>query len=335
MRASAKHLAVGGRHVQIVKHGRHHPAGTFRPVAAAIAGNGNAAIVSRNDDVVLRPQQSVMVCVYVILHAARGAGNPAPVASRIAGAVEVHAAPNHAFRLARMNNDGVVVRHLAFAGVAPAQDFPPGVAPVGAAKEAQHVVGAVRGEGVDHIRVGRREGQTDSPELVAGRKSFGQVIPVFSEIPAAPDSVERTVRLNRRENRAAVARVEQHRVAIVAALSPEYARSQSGPLIPGIPQIQSGGKAVVQKHAADGEPVILESHAADAARERPDILIDGIRHAHRRPEERLPGKALVLRVVHSATGVRIPEHVGFPGGGEQARLARKVGLEWAAEAETS
>src|ERR1017187_1564742 len=128
-----------------------------------------------------------------------------------------------------MNGDDVVIRHLPFPGIAAAQNLPPGVAPVGAAKNAQYMIAAVRGERVDHIRIRWREGQTGAPELIGGGEPFCKVNPALSEIGAAPKSVMGAVRFNRCEKRVLILRMKQNAVAVIAAPSPNLAGSQSRP----------------------------------------------------------------------------------------------------------
>src|ERR1022692_4170929 len=128
-----------------------------------------------------------------------------------------------------MNGDDVVIRHLPFPGIAAAQNFPPGVAPVGAAKNAQYMIAAVRGECVDHIRIRWREGQAGAPEPIGGGEPFCEMNPALSEIGAAPNSVMGAVRFNRCEQRVLILGMKQDRVAVVAATSPKLAGSQSSP----------------------------------------------------------------------------------------------------------
>src|SRR5207344_1375765 len=107
-------LPVGRRDIEIVEHRRHHPAAAFLPAATAVAADRDAAVVAGEDQVVVGPEQRVMVVVHVVSGAAIPLREGAPVAAGVVGAVQLHAAPDHAVWTAGMDGNRVVVVHLPF-----------------------------------------------------------------------------------------------------------------------------------------------------------------------------------------------------------------------------
>lgn len=87
LRAPGENLAVGGSNIQTVEHAGHDSARPVGPSASSIASYGDAAVIARDDDVILGPEQGVMVGVGVVLGAGLRAADSAPMASRIVSTV--------------------------------------------------------------------------------------------------------------------------------------------------------------------------------------------------------------------------------------------------------
>jgi hypothetical protein len=129
-----------------------------------------------------------MICVGIVWLSSISvpAGDLFPGLAAVFGTVQIYATTNDVIRICRMHHDGVAVRDLSFVAKVRSMNAFPIITAVGTTEDSEQKIvvaaGFILRECVEHIRIGRADGQAGAAKGCGGRQTLRQMLPLFPRV---------------------------------------------------------------------------------------------------------------------------------------------------------